>query len=156
MVLESEKGRMTDLLPLRHGRMVRSAFTFYRGSALTMAADLASTPSTGMRVQCCGDGLGVLTCRSQSRGLGSPEPREELVSSASALTRYSVSDRLDTPGAQRSERSQHCMIFLSSPWGRPVLVCREGECLSSKCRGIHGTLVYGLIGKRKYYPRSRV
>jgi uncharacterized protein (DUF2252 family) len=35
--------------------MVRSAFTFYRGSALTMAADLASTPSTGARVQCCGD-----------------------------------------------------------------------------------------------------
>jgi uncharacterized protein (DUF2252 family) len=35
--------------------MVRSAFTFYRGSALAMAADLASTPSTGIRVQCCGD-----------------------------------------------------------------------------------------------------
>jgi hypothetical protein len=46
---------MPDLLPLRHGRMVRSAFTFYRGSALAMAADLASTPSTGLRVQCCGD-----------------------------------------------------------------------------------------------------
>jgi hypothetical protein len=35
--------------------MVRSAFTFYRGAALTMAADLASTPSSGIRVQCCGD-----------------------------------------------------------------------------------------------------
>jgi hypothetical protein len=35
--------------------MVRSAFTFYRGAALTMAADLASTPATGLRVQCCGD-----------------------------------------------------------------------------------------------------
>jgi len=35
--------------------MVRSAFTFYRGSALTMSSDLASTPSTGIRVQCCGD-----------------------------------------------------------------------------------------------------
>jgi uncharacterized protein (DUF2252 family) len=35
--------------------MVRSAFTFYRGAALTMAADLATTPSTGLRVQCCGD-----------------------------------------------------------------------------------------------------
>ena len=55
LVLESEKGRLPDLLPLRHGRMVRSAFTFYRGSALTMAADLASTPATGVRVQCCGD-----------------------------------------------------------------------------------------------------
>jgi uncharacterized protein (DUF2252 family) len=55
MVLEAEKGRIPHLLPLRHGRMVRSAFTFYRGSALTMAADLATTPSSGLRVQCCGD-----------------------------------------------------------------------------------------------------
>jgi uncharacterized protein (DUF2252 family) len=55
MVLESEKGRMPELLPLRHGRMARSAFTFYRGSALTMASDLASTPITGVRLQCCGD-----------------------------------------------------------------------------------------------------
>ncbi len=55
LVLSAEKGRMQDLLPLRHGRMVRSAFTFYRGAALTMAADLATTPSTGLRVQCCGD-----------------------------------------------------------------------------------------------------
>src|SRR5512139_3066451 len=55
MVLAAEKGRMPELLPLRHGRMVRSAFTFHRGSALPMAADLASTPSSGIRVQCCGD-----------------------------------------------------------------------------------------------------
>jgi uncharacterized protein (DUF2252 family) len=55
MVLAAEKGRVPELLPLRHGRMVRSAFTFYRGSALPMAADLASTPTSGIRVQCCGD-----------------------------------------------------------------------------------------------------
>ncbi len=55
LVLESEKGRLQELLPLRHGRMVRSAFTFYRGAALTMASDLASTPTSGIRVQCCGD-----------------------------------------------------------------------------------------------------
>jgi len=55
LVLEAEKGRYPKLLPLRHGRMVRSAFTFYRGAALTMASDLASTPTTGARVQCCGD-----------------------------------------------------------------------------------------------------
>ena len=55
MVLAAEKGRLPELLPLRHGRMVRSAFTFYRGSALSMAADLASTPSSGVHVQCCGD-----------------------------------------------------------------------------------------------------
>jgi uncharacterized protein (DUF2252 family) len=55
LVLAAERGRHEELLPLRHGRMVRSAFTFYRGAALTMASDLASTPVTGARVQCCGD-----------------------------------------------------------------------------------------------------
>ncbi len=55
LVLRAEQGRLPELLPLRHGRMLRSAFTFYRGAALTMASDLASTPSTGLRLQCCGD-----------------------------------------------------------------------------------------------------
>lgn len=55
LVLESEKGRLPELLPLRHGRMARSPFTFYRGSALAMASDLSATPVSGIRVQCCGD-----------------------------------------------------------------------------------------------------
>src|SRR3954463_12012162 len=54
LVLQAEGGRIPELLPLRHGRMVRSAFTFYRGAALTMACDLATTPTTGIPVQCCG------------------------------------------------------------------------------------------------------
>jgi len=45
LVLAAEKGRLAELLPLRHGRMVNSAFTFYRGAALTMANDLSSAPS---------------------------------------------------------------------------------------------------------------
>ncbi|QDU20669.1 DUF2252 domain-containing protein [Urbifossiella limnaea] len=52
---ESNKGRMPHLVPVRHGRMLHSPFTFYRGAALNMAADLAGTPSTGLRVQACGD-----------------------------------------------------------------------------------------------------
>jgi uncharacterized protein (DUF2252 family) len=55
LVLAAEKERLPDLLPLRHGRMARSSFTFYRGAALTMASDLSSTPVSGLRVQCCGD-----------------------------------------------------------------------------------------------------
>ena len=55
LVLQSEKGRVPDLLPLRHGRMAKSAFTFYRGAALTMASDLSGTPVSGVRVQACGD-----------------------------------------------------------------------------------------------------
>jgi uncharacterized protein (DUF2252 family) len=51
----SNQGRILELIPLRYGRMVRSPFTFYRGAALNMAADLAATPVTGLRVQACGD-----------------------------------------------------------------------------------------------------
>jgi uncharacterized protein (DUF2252 family) len=47
--------RVAELVPIRYGRMLISPFTFYRGSAKVMAADLAHTPSSGLRVQCCGD-----------------------------------------------------------------------------------------------------
>ena len=52
---QSNKGRMKELIPIRYGRMVRTPFTFFRGAALNMAADLAVTPVTGLRVQACGD-----------------------------------------------------------------------------------------------------
>jgi uncharacterized protein (DUF2252 family) len=55
LLMESEKGRIEKLLPLRHGRMSRSPFTFYRGAAYNMACDLADTPISGMIVQACGD-----------------------------------------------------------------------------------------------------
>jgi uncharacterized protein (DUF2252 family) len=47
--------RVPELVPIRHGRMLASAFSFYRGGAAIMAADLAATPSSGLRVQLCGD-----------------------------------------------------------------------------------------------------
>ncbi|MHA6523459.1 DUF2252 domain-containing protein [Tessaracoccus sp. G1721] len=47
--------RVPELLPIRYGRMVSSPFAFYRGGALLMAADLASTTNSGLRVQLCGD-----------------------------------------------------------------------------------------------------
>jgi uncharacterized protein (DUF2252 family) len=50
-----DKTRVKDLVPIRHGRMGASAFTFYRGAAGIMAADLAATPSTDLVVQLCGD-----------------------------------------------------------------------------------------------------
>ncbi len=55
LVEESDRGRIRQLIPLRHGRMLQSPFTFYRGAALNMAADLAHTPASGLRVQACGD-----------------------------------------------------------------------------------------------------
>ena len=55
LLVEQEKTRVPELVPVRHGRMLVSAFTFYRGAALPMAADLATTPTSGLRVQLCGD-----------------------------------------------------------------------------------------------------
>ena len=55
MMQESNLGRMPELIPVRHGRMLQSPFTFYRGAAMNMAADLAGTAATGIRVQACGD-----------------------------------------------------------------------------------------------------
>jgi uncharacterized protein (DUF2252 family) len=55
-ILEEQNAtRVPELVPIRHGRMIVSPFTFYRGGAAIMASDLARTPSTGLRVQCCGD-----------------------------------------------------------------------------------------------------
>jgi uncharacterized protein (DUF2252 family) len=55
-VLEAQAAqRMPDLVPIRYGRMLVSPGTFYRGGAGIMAWDLAHTPTTNMRVQCCGD-----------------------------------------------------------------------------------------------------
>ncbi|MFO1085369.1 MAG: DUF2252 domain-containing protein [Reyranellaceae bacterium] len=51
----SDAGRLPELVPIRYGRMLHTPFTFFRGSADVMAADLAGAPMTGIRVQACGD-----------------------------------------------------------------------------------------------------
>ena len=51
----SDAGRLPELVPIRYGRMLQTPFTFYRGAAAVMAADLAKTPTTGIQVQACGD-----------------------------------------------------------------------------------------------------
>jgi uncharacterized protein (DUF2252 family) len=55
LVSASNAGRVPHLIPVRFGRMAASPFAFYRGSAALMAADLATTPASGIRVQACGD-----------------------------------------------------------------------------------------------------
>ena len=52
---EQNATREQDLVPVRHGRMMVSPFTFYRGAARIMAADLKDTPTAGLDVQLCGD-----------------------------------------------------------------------------------------------------
>ena len=66
----SDRGRLSELLPIRYGRMSQSPFAFYRGSAAVMAWDLSKTPTNGMLVQACGD------CHAANfGGFGSPERR---------------------------------------------------------------------------------
>jgi uncharacterized protein (DUF2252 family) len=52
---EQDASRLQYLVPIKYGRMVESPFAFLRGSAVVMASDLSNTPSTGLKVQLCGD-----------------------------------------------------------------------------------------------------
>src|ERR1700726_1502368 len=52
---QQAKTRVPELVPVRWGRMMVSPFTYYRGAALPMASDLATTPVSGLAVQACGD-----------------------------------------------------------------------------------------------------
>ena len=55
LLVAQDQARIPDLVPVRHGRMNATAFTFYRGTAAVMASDLSKTPTTPLRVQLCGD-----------------------------------------------------------------------------------------------------
>src|SRR6476661_9103 len=55
LLTEQNRTRDQDLVPVRHGRMMASPFTFYRGAARVMAADLQATPTAGLDAQLCGD-----------------------------------------------------------------------------------------------------
>src|ERR1700733_6649926 len=55
LLKRSDRGRLPKLLPIRYARMRESPFAFFRGAAALMAADLSSTPATGIQVQACGD-----------------------------------------------------------------------------------------------------
>ena len=55
LLAEQNTNREPDLVPVRHGRMMVSPFTFYRGAARVMAEDLKDTPTAGLTVQVCGD-----------------------------------------------------------------------------------------------------
>jgi len=70
ILIDSAKGRLPELVPIRNGRMLTSPFAFLRGSAAVMAADLSRTPVSGLRVQACGD------CHLMNfGGFGTPERR---------------------------------------------------------------------------------
>ena len=55
LLREQDAFRLPELVPIRYGRMLQTPFTFFRGAARVMAADLAGTPASGLRAQVCGD-----------------------------------------------------------------------------------------------------
>src|SRR3954452_16589252 len=55
LLQEQAAARVPELVPIRYGRMLASPFTFFRGAAYIMAADLAGTPTSGLEAQLCGD-----------------------------------------------------------------------------------------------------
>jgi uncharacterized protein (DUF2252 family) len=55
ILIAQDADRLPELVPLRYARMLADPFSFYRGSAAVMAADLAAGPSSGIQVVCCGD-----------------------------------------------------------------------------------------------------
>jgi uncharacterized protein (DUF2252 family) len=70
LLKHTDRGRVKELIPIRYARMRQSPFAFFRGAAALMASDLAQTPTTGIRVQACGD------CHASNfGGFGSPERR---------------------------------------------------------------------------------
>ncbi len=55
LITSQDADRVQWLVPIRRGRMSESPFAFYRGAAKVMASDLASTPTSGLTAQLCGD-----------------------------------------------------------------------------------------------------
>lgn len=108
---KADRGRLADLLPIRYGRMRQSAFAFFRGAAALMAADLAPTPATGLRVQACGD------CHiSNFGGFGSPDRRlvfdindfDETLPAPWEWDVKRLAASIVLAGRQRGERERDC------------------------------------------------
>ena len=70
ILMAQSESRVQELVPIRYGRMSASPFTFYRGAAAIMAADLGVGPNTGLTTQLCGDAhlanFGVYSSRNAS------------------------------------------------------------------------------------------
>jgi uncharacterized protein (DUF2252 family) len=111
LLKKSDYGRLPELLPIRYGRMRLSPFAFYRGAAALMAADLAVTPTIGLRVQACGD------CHvSNFGGMASPDRRlvfdindfDETLPAPWEWDVKRLAASVVLAGRQSGAREQHC------------------------------------------------
>ncbi len=115
ILLDQARGRVPELLPLRYGRMLVSPFSFYRGAAAIMASDLAATPTSGLRVQLCGDAH-----LSNFGTFSSPE--RELV--------FDISDFDET---------------LPGPWEWDVKRLAASVCIAGRDRGFKSKQIAGAV-----------
>ena len=94
---------MQELVPIRYGRMLVSPFTFYRGAAYPMAADLAGAPRTGLEVQLCGDAhlsnFGAFAARRPAAGLQHQRLRRDAARARSSGTSSAWSRASPWPAA---------------------------------------------------------
>jgi uncharacterized protein (DUF2252 family) len=141
---EQAKTRLPSLVPIRYARMLASPFAFLRGSAAVMAADLASTPVTGLQVQACGDmhvaNFGVFASAERNLVFGIndfdetlPGPWEwdlkRLAASAAVACRFLGGDRtLCEDAARAAVRSYRKRMREFAPMGhRAIWYSRIGE-----------------------------
>ena len=130
----SNRGRLPELVPIRYGRMVRTPFTFLRGSAALMAHDLATTPTTGIEVQACGDchllNFGAFATPGAEPGLRPQRLRRDAAGA--------VGMGPEAPGRELPDRGTR-----QSPVGRPTVSARSwracarigSTCASARGRG---------------------
>ncbi len=123
IVSASNQGRMAQLIPIRFGRMSASPFAFYRGAAALMAADLATTPASGIRVQACGDAH-LMNSLSHPRPPSSSCGRAGLRTSCSTWSRWKLARRADfgEPHPRARGRAQAAI----QPPSRPIRGARPG------------------------------
>ncbi|GAA0714687.1 DUF2252 domain-containing protein [Dokdonella soli] len=138
---ESERGRVAELLPIRHARMLQSPFAFYRGGAAIMGADLARTPVTGLRVQAGGD------CHPANFG-GFATPERRLL--------FDVNDFDETlPAPWEWDLKRLAAGFVVASRGNGIGEARSREIVESAVRGYRERMhaVAGETALQVWYAR---
>ena len=108
LLAEQNISREPDLVPIRHGRMLVSPFTFFRGAARIMASDLAASPRAGLVVQLCGDAH----CPTSER---SPRPSAPCCSTSTTSTRRCRGPSSTTSSGWRRASSSPRGTTVSTP-----------------------------------------
>jgi Uncharacterized protein conserved in bacteria (DUF2252) len=127
LLSESNEGRIMELIPIRFGRMSASPFAFYRGAAALMAADLATTPTSGIRVQ-----AGRPKCKTPSR-IATRRRRARCPTSCALRSRGTTSTN-----CRRSTRCSRASP-LARPWEQSTgPMTDEGKALAAGNAMKHG------------------